>query len=929
MMKVWRAIARWLTHLFCKRMRKKISLYIGERLVDLDTSSLILFNYTMEDLSNPTIVKNSYSQQVTLKGTTNNNAIFGDYFRLDRNLSMIGDNTGVSFNPSQKTPFTIYADDGRILESGYVKLDDIIRNGSSIEYKVTLYGGLGSFLYSLSYNESGDKMTLADLDYLTGGEGELDFTINATTVRNAWRNITEHLEPGDSGYDAKWGVINFAPCYNGVPSGDFDAKKAVFVPSQVGLLDSQSGGYQLKNGYSIVTMPEAHDEWAVKDFRSYLQRPVVSMSAFLEAITKATNNGGYEVDKSILDSSSAFPYPKMWMTLPMLPSLGGLKQTTSGLSGTFSPTTASTLNKVGTYTITGGSGFGSKLTATFKARFRTIVNSSAAALFMSGGDRISNVVLQAVAYNSNNEIVGGSDVLVLGSDVSTNVRNTCESFGYSPLFEDGDTQFLHVTGGNSFTRVSTNMYEYPLDLNFSLSGYSIAKIEIVASSFLRQRQTIQSKSGVRTIYTLLNGGRPAPYSLWPTSGTSSVTPSGATLVGQAITLSGTSSSSLRSNALITKQMLLSSTKTPAECLLSFCKIFGLSLLYDAPTKKVTIVRRNDLYQDETIDLTKRIDKSKAISVKPMVFDSKWYDFKLEGAGGAYYDEYLKSMGREYGIQRVNTGYDFNSEARNLMDGNAFKNACTTLKRGRFFNWIIQGSKPYPSVFLDPGNKYTLYTSASQSKEFEISVPTSSATVNELNEYGHSGYDVEFARKLDLADASGKGVSGENILVFFEGTSNYPYFHVTDDISAMDTLNSGKPCWILSPGTEDGVDIPVFQRYTYKGGGWTIDSSLDFGIPYELDIPGITYKEGVTIYDLAWRKYMADRYDVNTKVMTCRVNLAGLQVDGGLLRKFYWFENTLWSLNKITNYSLTTDDTVECEFVQVQNKDNYLNGQYNG
>ena len=42
-------------------MRRKISLYIADRQVDLDDQSFILFNYAMEDLSNPTIVKNSFS----------------------------------------------------------------------------------------------------------------------------------------------------------------------------------------------------------------------------------------------------------------------------------------------------------------------------------------------------------------------------------------------------------------------------------------------------------------------------------------------------------------------------------------------------------------------------------------------------------------------------------------------------------------------------------------------------------------------------------------------------------------------------------------------------------------------------------------------------------------------------------------------------
>ena len=103
--------------------------------------------------------------------------------------------------------------------------------------------------------------------------------------------------------------------------------------------------------------------------------------------------------------------------------------------------------------------------------------------------------------------------------------------------------------------------------------------------------------------------------------------------------------------------------------------------------------------------------------------------------------------------------------------------------------------------------------------------------------------------------------------------------------------------------------------------------MDFGNPRQLDIPGVSLADNITLYDRFWKRYLSDRYDVNTKVMTCKVDFSGMQVNQGLLRKFYWYENTLWVLNKITNYSLTTYDPVECEFVQVQDKNNYLTGQY--
>ena len=72
--------------------------------------------------------------------------------------------------------------------------------------------------------------------------------------------------------------------------------------------------------------------------------------------------------------------------------------------------------------------------------------------------------------------------------------------------------------------------------------------------------------------------------------------------------------------------------------------------------------------------------------------------------------------------------------------------------------------------------------------------------------------------------------------------------------------------------------------------------------------------------------MRDLLDKDTKVLKARVNLEGLKVDQSLLRRFFWYDGSIWVLNKITNYSLTTFDTAECEFIQVRDKSNYTNGQ---
>jgi hypothetical protein len=77
-----------------------------------------------------------------------------------------------------------------------------------------------------------------------------------------------------------------------------------------------------------------------------------------------------------------------------------------------------------------------------------------------------------------------------------------------------------------------------------------------------------------------------------------------------------------------------------------------------------------------------------------------------------------------------------------------------------------------------------------------------------------------------------------------------------------------------------------------------------------------------IFAQYWAGYIADRYDKDTRVLTCRADLRGLRVDADLLRNFFYYDGAIWALNKITNYSLTTWDDTEIELVKVHDKANY-------
>lgn len=277
-------------------MKRSVRLFIGGMEVEFKTTPDILYNFQVDSLTEPSAVKNSYSKTIQIPGTSNNNRIFDNFFLNDYRT------TTNNFDASKKTEFTIYLDND-IYETGYCKLDSVTQNKHYWEYSVSLFGGLGSFVYSLAYsdNPTGDdeKRKLSDLEFYSGADSDtpidIGFEIKKETIEEAWNEI----ESGSS----KWRVINFAPAYNGLPQ-DFDADKVLMNVGtiQQPTTDSQGravrrpGGrgsvvttsvtdngttYQTYGGYALATLSRPYTQAEMREFRSYLMRPVLNVQLSL------------------------------------------------------------------------------------------------------------------------------------------------------------------------------------------------------------------------------------------------------------------------------------------------------------------------------------------------------------------------------------------------------------------------------------------------------------------------------------------------------------------------------------------------------------------------------------------------------------------------------------------------------------------------
>lgn len=360
--------------------------------------------------------------------------------------------------------------------------------------------------------------------------------------------------------------------------------------------------------------------------------------------------------------------------------------------------------------------------------------------------------------------------------------------------------------------------------------------------------------------------------------------------------------------------------TPADFLIGYAKMFGLVFSVDESTQVVTLMARDDYYAvADTIDLSERVDID-TVSIKPCNASARWYEMKAQEVEAEYAKEYEETYGRVYGSQRIDTGWEFDSSVKQLLPSFPFRGAADVLEAGPAFYCNYYNSYQGLALVDVESVKYKLYDGSGNAQDFDAYVGQwLSKTVYWYNA-SYNGYD--FAPKPQLHGADGKAGDGSRVLLIRTGDETLPSgmrWQTSDDTADMATLNDGRPCWLLDGNGYNLSKIPAFRR---MAGAQT----MDFGAPREIAVPGESTGEGASVYFNRWKTYLEDRLDVDTKVLTCKVDWRGFQVGGALLRNFYRWRNTIWSLNKISNYAPTVDGLTECEFVLVKDTAAYDNGQ---
>ena len=948
---------------------KNTELYIADTLVDLDSESIITMTYTLEDTDNPTIVKNSFSKSITLPATENNNALFGQIYDLSRETLLVANrNNGVYFNTLKRTPFAFY-NEGELVESGYVQLTGIAVTNGIPRYTVQAYGGLGDFLYNLMYTEEGDRRNLASLDFdIEGHDGEhtteMDFTIDRNVVNRAWSTLPR------AGRNSIEEVLQFIPAYNGV-SSDFDAKHAVINYNGItsmGLprtLTDNGKTYKDVNGYGGLEFGRSMDEAEVRDMRSYLQRPALSVEALIKACANPANNGGYTVNLDPAFFSEDNPlYFDAYITLPML---GVETESTessfelSGSDGYIGGTSNSFVREIeaGVRTI---SNVANNANIKVTVPLSMAIDSTLSELFTDvdlykyeernevgmvttyhvyDKTYYSAIVAQVIVTNRDN-----GEVLAVSNEVAFSNKGAFKrDWGVYTKFDNVDRGVENIKGHfkqkdgllQFVSELETNTF--PISVSF-IKG----NVEGIVVTLRVQRAYKSNYTDISTNASLLwksdsfyEEKMLENYTIDNIKSVDNVI--GCYREGSTVEISTANLPSISSGSKVTKEILLGSTESPADYLLSYIKLFNLRFIKDVGTKTVTITP--NYFNGNIIDIEDRIDRGQAVNITPNVFSKKFMRLGLSQPE-TYFAKKYKAMNKlDYGQKRVDTGFAFNNETEEIYKDNLFTSAVPCLATSKFFNTFRNASgvevfapiADNPKLTLAEGNASTGYNTLTkdivspQYIDAKMSVPFSAYKGYDLmprmcyfdeKEGVREAVDVSnnlvvFCKNVELKNANGEAVN----------------YWLTDDVPEMITL-CGANCYLLTNEGNDtnGNDIaiqrtklPLFLSMRLMDAH--VRESFDFAKSKESYIPGINYPEGVTLYERYWSGLYNDRMDVDTRKASCMVDLSGIAVNSDLLRNFFYFDNNYWLLNSIEDYDIASNKLTKCEFIKVKSLDAFI------
>lgn len=722
------------------------------------------------------------------------------------------------FDASKRVNFVL-SEDGMLIMSGYLKLSNIVKVGGLPRYyEINLYGEKGGFFYELSNKDLLD-IPLPD---------DLRHRINRQSANNSVSPV--------------YPLLIYMMAYTGRYE-NFESDKT----------------YQ---GPEPTELDKEVDEHQRREYRSYYQIPALSLS---EMISLIVSNSSYTVNLSDSFFKSSNPYwSRTYLSMPQY-NAGEEKQRN----------------------------YPSQLAADsslFYVAENGMIEKNNDPKFISGNTNVWDIANQLIKFSTyeldNGSFVFEIDMIIrvyLGAPGSTvrrmKVVNADAPNSNNPLLDF--KIYLQRTPGISVIE-GESLIMRPSDLTFDYRFPAYSEVPIhytIHLEYNRGEGSYYDFKIMDSLTKLIGNSRLAAMDI----------DTGETFPAQLFIGLGDNSISLyydyliRSNSVIDKYDIIPRGTSQMQLLTSYVKVFGLVIDSNDDLREINIMTRNEYFKDyKIIDWTDRIDYSKEVRITPLNFDYRFATMSWAEADTRHLTRYREKYNQPYGSMKLDTGYDFDNNNKELLDGVIFQNAVISSEYDPYFNGRTnipyQDDKIIPALFNGNAND-------------------------------RSKADVQFS------------------IFFHEGNRNvnrnFP-IRYSDDSSYAPEIDLYR--WVNQPFTEyTQTYYTQFSRRTELGGQIY---SLDFGKPSEIYYP-ITedeYPAESTIYNRFWRSFMSERLNSDTRVMTCYVWITKAEFAMWKFSNFVKIENTLWHVNKIIDYDNTRNQTTKVELVRVNDIDAYINGQ---
>lgn len=888
-----------------------IQLFLYDTEIELDEKISFPITKSFEDLSNPTNIINDYSKNIEVPMTSANNRFFGHIYRDDKIETAVVGNF-LNFNPHFKIPFRLLYNNELIMD-GYAKMNSIDTSAKKRCYNLTLYGKIGEIFYDLqqcTFDHAESKYRYA--------EPFQPFAINAEAINTCWTST-------DTGIDKWWNNVGFAVTNRGLYE-NFDSKSfsdgigmnKTDIKDYLKQLFINSGRMTSDNEIPDNWIGEGLNEFAWSEFRSYLQQPYIKVKTIFETIKQKLQEWGYNLSLGSQWFNTSNPYwEELVYTLPHLK----------------------------TYDVASGKGNNS-FKVENAMRFVTINNQVQTNFFTYGYDvqfnQESVLVLdpnnsQRILITQNNVQAGRilakipfeMTAYVTDSSISTretnkNIRLAFNINGARTIY----TQFK-IEGENLQTQTkSLQLLNYfpdsgmtkPIQTsNNAIVEYTSMNAENIDASnwYLVQRgyisfyidfdQTLFSSNNYFTISLAFSSNnnnnvivhfkREADNIFRPRQGTFTLNigdcyigavednPNDRDFVFSAINFTNTNEG-VRSNTTISIQDLWKSNITPFEALLNYCKMFGLLIRYFDNNKTLSITTKNSFFSQYTIeDWTNKVDTTNEYKVTPIITENRYMLFDYEkgesGLSKLYYDRYKD----EYGIVKVDTGYNFSNDKKSvlkqgkpLIDSTVTAVTFSSLLDYNYMNTI----KWTNFSFINPNGEECFFVDAENNNK--------SVNIQDTFSFVSRGTIKTSLtnRNFVISDDSFFEISNNQFTWNYNGIS-------TNAINALqnNVTNNNKEISIL---------------YTE---------------PNEIYKP-VTDKSTVYIYPLCWQRYLEERYNNSNKKLSTYINMTYTDFKNFNFNTFVRIGNTLYMVNKIFDFDINANVPTKVELLTVSDIDAYQN-----